>query len=61
MWYVPGSYAVDRIARGPNRAPGRLVVATSNGAPTIATSGRQASSCSGSVRNGRCPNDTMPA
>ena len=30
---------VARIARGPNRAPGRLVVPTSNGAPTIATSG----------------------
>src|SRR5262245_28194727 len=33
----------------------------SNGAPTIATSGRHDSSCSTSVRNGRCPNDTIPA
>ena len=30
---MPGSYASARIARGPNRAPGRLVVEMSNGAP----------------------------
>ena len=33
---------------------------TSNGAPTIATSGRHESSCSTSVRKGRCPNDASP-
>ena len=48
------------MARGPNRAPGRFVVPMSNGAPTIATSGRHESSCSTSVRNGRCPNDATP-
>ena len=50
-----------RSARGPNRAPGRLVVETSNGAPTIATSGCHSSSCSGSVRNGRPLNVGRPA
>ena len=50
-----------RRARGPKRAPGRFVVEMSKGAPTMATSGCQASSCSGSVRNGRWPNVARPA
>src|SRR5262245_55419725 len=49
------------MARGPKRAPGRLVVLMSKGAPTMATSGRQVSSCSGSVRNGRWAKVARPA
>src|SRR4051794_15832837 len=43
-WFDPGSWAAARSARGPNRAPGRYVVAMSNGAPITATSGRRAAS-----------------
>lgn len=57
---MPGSYALARRARGPKRAPGRLVVPPSHGAPMIATSGCQASSCSGSVSSGRRPNVAGP-
>ena len=35
---VPHAVGAIRIARGPNRAPGRDEMASSNGAPTIATS-----------------------
>ena len=34
----PDVYCASRIARGPNRAPGRWLTASSNGAPTMATS-----------------------
>ena len=34
----PDVYCASRIARGPNRAPGRWLTASSNGAPMIATS-----------------------
>ena len=34
----PLVYCASRIARGPNRAPGRWLTASSKGAPTIATS-----------------------
>ena len=37
-WIEPDVYCASRIARGPNRAPGRWLTASSNGAPTIATS-----------------------
>ena len=39
---------------------GTVVVATSNGAPSTATSGCHVSSCSTSDRNGRCPNVARP-
>ena len=34
----PDVYWASRIARGPKRAPGRWLTASSNGAPMIATS-----------------------
>src|SRR5215475_3261983 len=49
-----------RRARGPNLAPGRFVVDPSQGAPTTATSGCQASNCSASVTSGSRPNVAMP-
>ena len=45
---------VGRMARGPKRRR-PFVVLSSDGAPTIATSGRHWSSCSGSVSSGRIP------
>jgi len=41
-----------RMALGPKRAPGRWLTASSNGAPTIATSGRRSRSAAASVRTG---------
>jgi hypothetical protein len=35
----PVVYWASRMARGPKRAPGRWLTASSNGAPTIAMSG----------------------
>ena len=32
-WIEPDVYCASRIARGPNRAPGRWLTASSNGAP----------------------------
>src|SRR5207248_1293681 len=50
---APGALAgwelATRTARGPKRAPGRYVVPSSQGAPTIAASGATPSSSSGSV------------
>ena len=46
-----------RIARGPNRAPGRDEVPSSNGAPTIAMSAFAARRLSSSVAHGSFSND----
>jgi hypothetical protein len=40
------------MARGPNLAPGRWLTASSNGAPTMATSGRSRASAAASVTQG---------
>ena len=48
----PDVYWASRIARGPNRAPERWLTASSNGAPTIATSAPRARRSSGSVTQG---------
>ena len=37
-WIEPEVYCASRMARGPKRAPDRWVTASSNGAPTMATS-----------------------
>ena len=49
---VPQAVGAIRIARGPNRAPGRDDTPSSNGAPTIATSAFAARSDSSSVAHG---------
>ena len=49
----PDVYCASRIARGPNRAPGRWLTASSNGAPMIATSTPWRRSSAGSVIHGR--------
>ena len=53
----PHTVGAIRIARGPNRAPGRAETASSNGAPTIATSAWAAASASSSVAHGSRSND----
>ena len=45
----PAWYVACRIARGPKRAPERWLTASSNGAPTIAMSGRRSASAAASV------------
>jgi hypothetical protein len=57
---LPELFCASRIARGPNRAPGRWVTMSSNGAPTIATSTWRASSSAGSVIHGRFENVDGP-
>ena len=49
-------YCASRMARGPKRAPGRWVTASSNGAPTIATSDAARAELDGSVIQGRFMN-----
>jgi len=51
-WSEPLVYWASRIARGPNRVPGRWLTASSNGAPTMATSTFRRRSSSGSVIHG---------
>ena len=48
-WMLPEVYCASRIARGPNRVPGRWLTASSNGAPTIATSTPRRRISAGSV------------
>ena len=59
-WIEPEVYWASRIARGPNRAPGRWLTASSNGAPTIATSVRRRRSSAGSVIQGSFMNVDGP-
>ncbi len=59
-WIEPEVYCASRIARGPNRAPDRWLTASSNGAPTMATSGRRRASSAGSVIQGSFMNETGP-
>jgi hypothetical protein len=59
-WIDPVVYWASRIARGPNRAPGRWLTASSNGAPMIATSTDRAASSAGSVIQGRFMNVVGP-
>ena len=56
----PDALWASRIARGPNRAPGRWDVPSSNGAPTTATSTPRRRISSGSVTHGRLPNVVGP-
>jgi hypothetical protein len=56
----PDVYCASRMARGPKRAPGRWLTASSKGAPMIATSTPLAMSCSGSVIQGRFMNVVGP-
>jgi hypothetical protein len=59
-WIEPDVYCASRIARGPKRAPGRWLTASSNGAPTIATSTFRARSSAGSSIHGRFMNVVGP-
>ena len=59
-WIEPDVYCASRIARGPNRAPGRWVTASSNGAPMIATSTPRRRSSAGSVIHGSFMNVEGP-
>ena len=59
-WIEPVVYCASRMARGPNRAPGRWLTASSNGAPTIATSARRSRSASVSGIQGRRMNVGRP-
>ena len=54
---VPHAVGAIRIARGPNRAPGRDDVPSSNGAPTIATSAFAARSASSVNAHGSFSNE----
>jgi hypothetical protein len=54
---VPHVVGAIRIARGPNRAPGREDVPSSKGAPTIATSAFAARSASSSSAHGSFSNE----
>jgi hypothetical protein len=56
----PVLYCASLIARGPNRAPGRWVTMSSNGAPTMATSTFLARSSAASVTHGRLANVVGP-
>ncbi len=56
----PEVYCASRIARGPKRAPGRWLTASSNGAPTIATSTALAWRSATSVTHGRFMNVVGP-
>ena len=56
----PDVYCASRIARGPKRAPGRWLTASSNGAPMIATSTARAWSSARSVTQGRFMNVVGP-
>ena len=49
-WYGRRPIEAERIASGPKRAPGRLLVAVSNGTPTAATSTPSRSSRADSAR-----------
>jgi hypothetical protein len=59
-WSDPVLYCASRIARGPKRAPGRWLTASSNGAPTIATSTPRRRSSAGSVTQGSLANVEGP-
>jgi hypothetical protein len=59
-WIEPVVYCASRMARGPNRAPGRWLTASSNGAPTIATSAFRARRAAASGIQGSFMNDGMP-
>jgi hypothetical protein len=59
-WIEPVVYCASRIARGPNLAPGRWLTASSNGAPTIATSTFLARSSAASGTQGSFMNDGIP-
>ena len=59
-WIEPDVYCASRIARGPKRAPGRWLTASSNGAPTIATSALRAASSAGSGTHGSFMNVGRP-
>ena len=56
----PDVYCAWRIARGPKRAPERCETASSNGAPTTATSTSRERSSAGSVTHGSFANETGP-
>jgi hypothetical protein len=57
--FGPGGQLAARIARGPNRAPGRSETSSSTGAPTIATS--TPASSAGSCVYGAAPKVSSPA
>ncbi len=59
-WREPDAYCASRIARGPNRVPGRWLTASSKGAPTIATSTSSRRSSAGSSTQGSLLNETGP-
>jgi hypothetical protein len=59
-WIEPEVYWASRMARGPNRAPDRWLTASSNGAPTIATSTLRARSSDGSGTQGSFMNVGNP-
>src|SRR5947208_10715934 len=54
-WYGRSSTDAERIASGPKRAPGRKLVAVSNGTPTAAASTSARSVTCGSRMNVRTP------
>ena len=57
MRSLPHAVGAMRIARGPNRAPGRDETPSSSGAPTIAMSAPAARSASSSVAHGSFSNE----
>ena len=59
-WIDPVLYCASRMARGPKRAPGRWLTASSKGAPTIATSTQRRRSSAGSVIQGSFANVDGP-
>ena len=59
-WIEPDAYCASRIARGPNRVPGRWLTASSNGAPTIATSTSSRAELGRIVDPGQLLNETGP-
>ena len=56
----PDVYCASRIARGPKRAPERWLTASSNGAPTMATSTLRARSSAASGTHGSFMNVGRP-